>query len=60
MQHNMFLAGAILAACILFVSSESVPDNYTPVGTRREGEYYDAYPGNGILFFIDKMRTKLL
>ena len=67
MNQKLLLVGAILLFCGAVKSDEVNQDNDNyylngfsieqeePIGTRREGDYYDAYPGQliGLICSID-------
>ena len=60
MQQKVLYIGALLLICGLVKSDEVNHDNDNyylnglsieqeqPIGSRREGDYYDAYPGQGL------------
>ena len=70
MQQKVLYIGALLLICGLVKSDEVNHDNDNyylnglsieqeqPIGSRREGDYYDAYPGQSLILEINRLKSE--
>ena len=68
MQQKVLYIGALLLICGLVKSDEVNHDNDNyylnglsieqeqPIGSRREGDYYDAYPGQSLILETNRLK----